>query len=406
VERIELTASGNRQAAGSEQFSQLSNLSSSGSFIEDYGGGTDDADATKLFDPLEQRGGRHYIPGLGISINRRGNHPYASGSIATAGFSPSLVTLNDSPHSAGFPSGSSSCKGSCGGSSSASMMGAVGLTSSGMADMRCTPCECPNKPGLMGCFYPSELSSLPPGTVCLIDLKDCHTCTRCDGFQGQAGNSEIDWTAGDISSVHFNRYGTGISIGTGGSVRGYPPGPSEINDDCWQRAYEESGIASCVQGIEDVFRVYGEHGKIKDIQGFINAIISIFNNRHGEGGWNLGGNLLNWIIEQILSHVVGSNTDALKQLLENICWQLGLPEFCERYYQCVLEYLPEGDPFLEKRIECCKNLNQRLDPTTNWKVPNAWDEIRNGLAGCGGDVEMVVTIFPDDGGGPTPVIPL
>ena len=113
--------------------------------------------------------------------------------------------------------------------------------------------------------------------------------------------------------------------------------------------------------------------------------------------------MFNWLYDLIFNHFNGSNTKELIQLLKNMCWFFGLAEFCRLYYECVLKGLPEGDPFLEKRIECCKNLNRRLDPTTNWKVPIADDEIRNGIRNCGGNVDIIIIVVPDNGGPPTPI---
>jgi hypothetical protein len=64
------------QLAGAT-FSNISNLATSNSFIEMYGGGIGGTPAG--FDGLIQMGGRHYLAGMGRFTNRSGNNPYLSG---------------------------------------------------------------------------------------------------------------------------------------------------------------------------------------------------------------------------------------------------------------------------------------------------------------------------------------
>jgi hypothetical protein len=61
------------QLAGAT-FSNISNLATSNSYIEMYGGGTGGTQAG--FDGLMQRGGRHYLAGLGRFTSRMGNNAY------------------------------------------------------------------------------------------------------------------------------------------------------------------------------------------------------------------------------------------------------------------------------------------------------------------------------------------
>jgi len=74
VERMELTASGERQATGSTQDTPISNIGPGGGYIEGYAA---TAAQVAYFDPLMKMGGRHFLPGLGRFVNRLGNHPYA-----------------------------------------------------------------------------------------------------------------------------------------------------------------------------------------------------------------------------------------------------------------------------------------------------------------------------------------
>jgi hypothetical protein len=55
-------------------FENISNLATSNSYIEMYGGGT--SGGTAGFDGLVQRGGRHYLAGLGKFTSRMGNNAY------------------------------------------------------------------------------------------------------------------------------------------------------------------------------------------------------------------------------------------------------------------------------------------------------------------------------------------
>jgi hypothetical protein len=66
VQRIELTASGTAQAAGSQQDTTISKLGLRGGYTETFSGSTE-------FDPLVQLGGRHYLAGLGREVNTRYN---------------------------------------------------------------------------------------------------------------------------------------------------------------------------------------------------------------------------------------------------------------------------------------------------------------------------------------------
>jgi hypothetical protein len=74
IKRIELSASGDRQAGGSQQDGKLSNLWSVGSYLEGYGGGL--SGATGGFDPLVQAGRRPFMPAKARFGNRRGNNAY------------------------------------------------------------------------------------------------------------------------------------------------------------------------------------------------------------------------------------------------------------------------------------------------------------------------------------------
>ena len=59
-------------------FTDVSNLGFGSTYIESFGG-TKSGDA-QFFDALNQVGSRHYLPGLGVYLNRRGNHPQRPGS--------------------------------------------------------------------------------------------------------------------------------------------------------------------------------------------------------------------------------------------------------------------------------------------------------------------------------------
>jgi len=61
----------------STTFANTSNLATSGAYIESYGGGT--SGTTAGFDGLVQRGGRHYLAGVGRYLSRMGNNAYTPG---------------------------------------------------------------------------------------------------------------------------------------------------------------------------------------------------------------------------------------------------------------------------------------------------------------------------------------
>ncbi len=73
VKRMELTSSLERQVYGSEQDTQLSNLLSSGMYIETF---ASTSGASAYFDPLIQQGQRHYLASYTRMLNRVGNNPY------------------------------------------------------------------------------------------------------------------------------------------------------------------------------------------------------------------------------------------------------------------------------------------------------------------------------------------
>jgi len=73
VQRMELTASGERQATGSTQDTQISNIGPGGGYIESY---ASTVGQTEYFDPLVKRGGRHFLPSINRYTNRKGNNAY------------------------------------------------------------------------------------------------------------------------------------------------------------------------------------------------------------------------------------------------------------------------------------------------------------------------------------------
>jgi hypothetical protein len=90
VQRVELTASGTAQAAGSQQDTTISKLGLRGGYTETFSGSTE-------FDPLVQMGGRHYLGGLGRFNNRYKNQPYLGGGEPMPATDPPGVLPGDFP---------------------------------------------------------------------------------------------------------------------------------------------------------------------------------------------------------------------------------------------------------------------------------------------------------------------
>jgi len=84
--REERTASLN-QISG-RTFDDISNLATTSNYIEMYGGGT--AGTTAGFDGLVQRGGRHFLAGLDMSTNMKGNKAQPFVPEGRVGFAPSF----------------------------------------------------------------------------------------------------------------------------------------------------------------------------------------------------------------------------------------------------------------------------------------------------------------------------
>ena len=96
IKRIELAASGDRQAGGSRQDGKLSNLWGVESNLEGYGGGT--SGATGGFDPLVTGRGGHivYMTGIGGSNQRADQKTKFGGSIGKSGLqAPADSGFND-----------------------------------------------------------------------------------------------------------------------------------------------------------------------------------------------------------------------------------------------------------------------------------------------------------------------
>jgi len=71
VQRMELSASGERQMTGSTQTTQISNIGPGGGYIEAF---SSTSGQTSYFDPLVQYGNRHAISGYGRWLTLKGNN--------------------------------------------------------------------------------------------------------------------------------------------------------------------------------------------------------------------------------------------------------------------------------------------------------------------------------------------
>jgi hypothetical protein len=219
------------QLAGST-FANISNLAKSNSFIEMYGGGTGGTPAG--FDGLMQRGGRHYLAGLGRFTSRMGNNPYQPSSLSSG---PSVLgTSGLNYHGPGIPE---------------------------FMDLRCKKCTCDflNPGGGWGCFTPEEMEIYKP-VLCMAALFDCNTCKeRCPGMlplPGQSSESGSTWSlSGGIFPING---GSRLNIfkikpgheDIGGAEPHEPPPPDTLNEGCWQYAAETCGLLDALEALDQV----------------------------------------------------------------------------------------------------------------------------------------------------------
>jgi len=387
-------------------FNNISNLAKPNSYVESYGGGTELGTSSLGYDSLVQSGPVHQLPGLGGMIL---NSPRGFWGSTTRG----AVAGNAFPvRSGGGPSGCGSCSG--GNGRPMSMMGAwtAKADAAGFGDPWCYICVCPENTknaGSYGCFTRAEFETLKP-FPCLAGMFSCEGCVRCDGTTGGRAPS---W-GGDVGPITGGGPGTGeggngggmghfwgVTASGGAQVYGWPAAKQPVDEGCYTTAYSKSGIAECVEGVDDVLAKYNEY---QTWEAFRDAAVgAIFH------AWDFdnpyGGALtefLEWLSGYLRRLLVKTDSiEELRRLLHNLCWLIGLEEFCVEYYKCVLEGMEEQDPVYEARLECCRALMAKLTPTgSGWQIPDPDSVVRSGLEDCGPAADIVIIIVGPDGGPP------